>query len=1006
MNVLRCFFILLLANAAGARAQVWQELEVLADASPDYVVTRWSMEDGLPSDRVRSVVQTRDGFVWVATFNGLARFDGVSFRVFNDVNTPMLKNRLVRRLHEDAAGRLWVGLDTGELVWRDEEGFHALAMPKDWITSPIARMAHTTNGTLLVLNQDGQLLWVTNSPKGTPTLAPARPLYSELLVDAEDQVWLVRWGGGMRRWRDGKEWTDSPGLPPPPTGYRNAVPARRGGFWVRDGRRLRRWHDGQWVEDRGAHDWGEQRTVVMREISTGEVLVGTSDAGLFIVDESGLERRLHRENGLAHNWVESLWEDREKNIWVGANGGGLQLLRNRVLTMVTPADRWQHSPVQTVSPAREGGVWVGTMGAGVYRFDGRKFSRPVGGDRDLPAYVRAILEDRQQRVWMGTLGAGVYWWQGGRLGPLDLPASFPRLIYGLSEAQDGAIWISTQNGVIRWREGAYERLGLDLVQADTRCAVEAPDGSMWLGLRGGGVARYHEGQFTQFLRPQGLPYEYVQTLCADADGTIWIGTYGGGLARYRDGNFSNFTTRQGLPSDFICHIEPDELGNLWVGSYGGIFRVDKGDLERCARGDIASVNCLVLDTSEGLASLELPEGSQPTGCRTDDGRFWFATSRGLAVVDPARLRVIRIPPPVVIEDVVVDGVSRKTRADGRNDEVLVPPGSGRIEFHYAGLSFGAPKRVRFKFQLEGLESGWVDAGNRRQAFYTHLKPGNYRFRVIACNHFGYWNEEGTELRLRVLPHFWQTWWFAPACWLGGAGIVGLLLISGLRRRHRRRLEVVERARLIERERVRIAHDLHDDLGSGLTEIHTTSALGLDPSVPAHEANEYFREISQRARDMVMALDEIVWAVNPKNDNLGSLASYFCHYTEQFLRTANMGCRFDLAPALPELPVASDKRHSLFLALKEALNNAVRHSGASTVTLGIRVDEGNVRIEVADDGRGFDPASGHPGADGLVSMRTRLENLGGRCEITSQPGTGTRVQFFLPLRGAGGKAGNP
>jgi signal transduction histidine kinase/ligand-binding sensor domain-containing protein len=1005
MNPLRLMLIPLLVGAGLARAQVWQELEALAETSPDYVVSRWSMEDGLPSDRVRAVLQTRDGFVWGATFNGLARFDGVNFRVFNDANTPALKNRLVNRLHEDAEGRMWIGMDTGELVWRDAKGFHSLPIANAWHTAPISRMAHTTNGTLLVLNRDGQLLWLTNGPSGEVSLAPPSPLYSDLIVDTENQVWLVRRGGVMLQWQDGAELPNRVG-PPPTAGYRTACAARRGGFWVRDGQRLRRWHDGQWVEDRGTHSWGDRRPVVMREISTGDVLVGTPDLGLFIVDESGGERRLNRENGLAHNWVESIWEDREKNIWVGANGGGLQLLRSRVLSMLTPSDRWQNQPVQSVAPARDGGVWVGTLGAGIYRYDERKFQHWVEEENRYSPYVRAILEDRNGRVWIGAEGMGVYWLQDGKYGRLELPASFPRLIYGLSESKDGAIWVSTQNGVIRLADGGFERLGVELVQADTRCAVQSPDGAIWLGMRGGGVARYQQGEVTQFMRPQGLPYEYVWALCADADGAIWIGTSGGGLARYRDGQFVNFTTRQGLPSDFICHIEPDELGNLWVASYGGIFRVDKGDLDRCARGELSVVNCLVLDASEGLASLEMAGGNQPSGCRTADGRFWFATSRGLAVVDPDRLKVVRVPPPVVVEDVLVDGESHAGMTDPNADELVIPPGSGRIEFHYAGLSYGAPKRVRFKFQMQGLDPEWVDAGNRRVAFYTHLAPGSYRFRVIACNHFGYWNEEGAEIRLRVLPHYWQTWWFTPLCWVAGAGMVGALVIGLLRRRHHRKLELVQRARLIEQERARIAHDLHDDLGSGLTEIHTTSALGLDPSVPAHEANEYFREISQRAREMVMALDEIVWAVNPKNDNLGSLANYFCHYTEQFLRSTNIGCRFDVASALPALPLASNQRHSLFLALKEALNNAVRHSGARSVTLGIRVDAGSMCIEVSDDGRGFDPGMARPGADGLASLRMRLENLGGRCEITSQSGAGTRVQFILPLRRAGGKGRHP
>lgn len=979
-----------------SRAQQLRDMDTSTDASPDYVVSHWGMEDGLPSDSVRTGLQTRDGYVWVGTYNGLARFDGVNFRVFNDANTPALKNRLINRLQEDAQGRLWIGTDTGQLAWHDESGFHDVPITNTWRTAPICRLCEVTNGVLLVLNVGGQLLRVTNGVAGTPTDAPEFQLYYDIFKDAQNQIWAVRYGGEMHRLDGLREVPGSEG-PPPESGYRNVAPARHGGFWVRDGSRLRRWDAGKWVEDRGVHAWSGGRPVVLREISTGEVLVATEDNGLFIVEEAGQEHQLTRKNGLSHDWTKDIWEDREKNIWLASSGGGLQLLRGRVLSMVTPADRWQNLPVQTVTPASGGGVWVGTLGSGVYRFDGQHFQHLVNDKEQRSQHVRSVLEDSRGRLWIGTWGQGLYWWQNGHYGDPHLPPNYPSLFYGLYEARDKSVWASTQNGVGRFAGNKYQWLGTDLVQSDTRCTVEMTDGSMWLGLRAGGVAKYQKGKFTQFLRPQGLPYEYVNCLCADNAGNLWIGSAGGGLARYRDGKFFNFTTHQGLPSDFICDIEKDERDNLWVASYGGIFRVNTGDLDRCARGELASVNCLVLDASEGLASLDMASGNQPVGCRSADGRFWFATSRGLAVVDPERVNISRTPPPVVVEEILVDGKTKELNPESQSQEIVLPPGSGQIEFRYAALSYAAPKRVRFKYQMKGLEKDWVDAGNRRSAFYPHLPPGEYQFRVTACNSFGFWNEDGIQLRLKVLPQFWQTWWFEPLCWISGAGLVGAAVINALRQRHRRKLAVLERARLVERERARIAQDLHDDLGTGLTEIHMTSALGLDPAAPAHEVNEYLQEINQRVRQMVMALDEIVWAVNPKNDNLGSLANYFCNFAEQFLRATNIACQFDVAAELPAVPLSSEKRHSLFLAFKEALNNAVRHSGAASLAVGIHVSDHHMTIEVADDGRGFTGGPDRPGADGLINMRTRLQAMGGQCEITSAPGTGTRVKFILPLK---------
>jgi signal transduction histidine kinase len=326
----------------------------------------------------------------------------------------------------------------------------------------------------------------------------------------------------------------------------------------------------------------------------------------------------------------------------------------------------------------------------------------------------------------------------------------------------------------------------------------------------------------------------------------------------------------------------------------------------------------------------------------------------------------------------------------------VPPGSGQVELRYTALSFCAPQRVRFRYRLEKVDAGWVEAGVRRSAYYSHLAPGSYRFQVVACNNDGVWNTAGAAAVLEVLPHFWQTWWFAPSCWLGGVCLVGTGVITTLRRRHRVRVETLERARLLERERGRIARDLHDDLGSGLTDIGTTSALGQHPSVPLEEAREYFREISQQSNDMVMALDEIVWAVNPKNDDLGSLATYFSQFAEHFVRLTPLRCRFEIPEKLPRLPLNAEQRHSLFLAFKEALQNAVKHAAATSLRVSITVESGELTVILEDDGCGFGTGAPKAGADGLRNMRERMEQLRGRCEIVSAPGHGTRVIFRVPV----------
>jgi len=328
--------------------------------------------------------------------------------------------------------------------------------------------------------------------------------------------------------------------------------------------------------------------------------------------------------------------------------------------------------------------------------------------------------------------------------------------------------------------------------------------------------------------------------------------------------------------------------------------------------------------------------------------------------------------------------------------IVAPPGAGSFEFRYTALSYSAPQRCRFRYRLEDLDSQWTDAGSRRSAYYSRLPAGQYRFHVIACNSDGVWNTDGAVISFVVLPFFWERWWFAPLCWGLGVSLATAALLAVVRQRLRRRLEAVERARLVERERLRIARDLHDDLGGGLTEISLTSVLAQEPALSMRETRQYIEEISSRSVEMVNALDEIVWAVNPKNDNLNSLITYFCQYTGRFLQSGKLSCRIQIPPHLPATPLSAEQRHNLFLAFKEGLNNVVKHSAASNFRLSVAVESQLLRMEMEDDGRGFSELADGAQGDGLRNMRERLQQIGGRCEIASLPGGGTRVVFTLPL----------
>jgi ligand-binding sensor domain-containing protein/signal transduction histidine kinase len=957
--------------------------------SPQFTIKTLHMSDGLPSDRVGAVLQTRDGFLWAATFSGLARFDGVRFQTFPDIDTPTFRNSFINALFEDAQGRLWIGTDTGQVALHDAAGFHPVATPTNWPAGPVSGFMEAPQGTILVLFRTGYLGEIRDRAMAG-VMGDGNRHYSDVAADRDGRVWAVRAGGAIVRLEDGKEVAGGNG-PPREKGYCNIAASAQGGLWVRAGNQIKRWENGRWVEDRGAQSWKTTRAVKMRETDHGDLLIGTSDEGLFVVSNDGATEHLNRENGLASDMVGCFCEDFEHDLWVGTDRG-LALLRTPLVSTLKPEDDWGHAALNTVFPARRGGLWIGTGGAGLYYYGGESFRRFYDTNGGLNQDIRSVIEDRHGRLLVGTQG-GLFTLQDETMSQVPGAVETGGRIYALYEAHDGTLWIGTQNGVAIGRHGQWSRLGTNLYRPDVRCIAETTNGDIWLGMRGGGLARYAKGRFTQFRQAPGLPDKYIWSMLADADGSLWIGTFGGGLTRGRNGKFSNFTFKQGLPSDFICGIQGDDMGNLWIASYGGIFRVAKSDLARCEHGEIAAVSPFVLGVSDGLETLEMSGGHDPCGCRLADGRFCFPTVGGLAVVNPATMRLNRLPPPVWIEEALVDH-ERATGTDA--SRLVIPPGKTQLEIHYTALSFSSPEQVRFKIRMNDIDQDWVDVGAQRSAYYAHLRPGQYEFHVMACNNHGVWNEAGATTSIKVQPFFWQTWWFMPLCWLGSAVLIAAVVTALSRQRHQRKMESLERARMVEHERRRIAQDLHDDVGAVLTEIESTSTLAQATAGNSPETQEYLQEISSRSRQLIASMDEIVWAVNPKNDNLGSVTSYFCNYAEKFLGATPMRRRFEVPEDVPELPFNAEQRHSLFLAFKEALHNAARHSGGSEVWTTFAFGGGELRIEVTDNGGGMADHAHPHGADGLNNMRARLEQLGGRCEISAPMGGGTRVAFIVPV----------
>jgi len=978
-----------------------------APASLNYFTRVWQTEDGLPQNAVTAIVQTRDGYLWLGTYNGLARFDGVRFVVFADGSTPGLQSSRVTSLFEDADGNLWIGHETGGLTRLKDGEFKAMEIRATWNHGKIIAIAADAGKGIWLVNEEGLLARLRDGLVLTPRSGTALGIVS-FASDRHGDLWIVR-AGKVSRLQGEKLVAVDFDAGSVDSYVQGICASRSGGLWVAGDGRLRKWQGDRWITDLGEAPWGMSGITRLIEIQDGSLAAGTVDSGLYLVQPNSGAWHLNRTNGLPQNWVRSLCQDQEGNLWMGAGSGGLVALRTGNVATINPADQWQGRAVLSACVARDGVMWIGTEGAGLYRLQGTEWKRFAENEGLSNLFIWSVSEDAEGRLWVGTWGGGLFVQRGERFERAPGLENLTAPVTALLHIRPGALWVGTGDGLLRYETGGMTWFGRQqgLEVPDVRAVVQANDGTVWFGMSGGGLGRLKEGVVRQFRKQDGLSSDFVHCLFLDEEATLWLGTAGGGLVRLKDERFVVINAQKGLPATVICHIEDDRRGYFWMSSHSGILRVGKDELNRCADGELNSISCLTYGKGDGLPTLECSGGLQPAGCRTADGRLWFPTTKGLVAVNPTDVKRNQLRPPVVIEEVLVDG-QPVSPGNTKGALLRIPPGRQRFDFHYTGLSFTVPEKVRFKYRLEGLETEWMeaeDAGTKRAANYNYIPPGKYTFHVQACNNDGVWNEEGAALAFTVLPYFWQTWWFRALSGLGAAALVAGSVLFATRRRMHDKLERVERQRAVERERARIAKDIHDDLGASLTRITLLSQSARSELDQAPEAAADVDRIYRTARELTRAMDEIVWAVNPQHDTLDSLATYLGRFAQDFLNAVHLRCRLDVPMQLPPWPLSAEVRHNLFLAFKEALNNAVRHADASEVRVSLTIEPSGFALRVEDQGRGFaneeamapfDP--GRPAAgNGLANMHQRLAEIDGRYDIQSTPGKGTTVTFFVPIK---------
>ena len=1022
-----------------------QPAETSSQSSSKFVIKTWSTSDGLPHLSVTALAQTRDGYIWIGTLAGLARFDGVSFKVFTPQNCPELPKSRIGGLFEGSDGTLFIATERGgglvalrggkfeQLLGSGNEEDEIVACLRErsgdslfvarsgalWRWSGTSLTAISTNRDFYPVlprsvcqDEQGQI-WMVNRVEETGRLlrfssgrlesvalegALAGGQVYALAQDTRGQIWLGT-SRGLAILRGNRfEPVELPELGSH-VEINDLAACRDGGLWVcRTNYWQRKYKAGRWVGP--ASEIPDVRTSlsILCEDRWGNLCLGRYLEGLVRVSEDGVVSRIDRRSGLPGTTVTCYLADREGNEWLGLFDGGLVRLQPRHFSVFGGITLT--TPVYSICEDHEGAIWVGSSFGGVYRFQGTNTTRYGAGDLPLTD-IWSLFEDSRSNLWVGTSAYGVYQFRQGHFVPMFDRIQISERVNVIYEDPKGRIWFGYLNGLAYYENGKLTKTSMPWLsdQYEVVAIVADRRNRLWMGTKGAGLFCLNDGHFTSYTTTNGLLSNLAWSLYVDAEDALWIGTADGGLSRLRDGKFANFTPRDGLADNTICHITEDSQRRLWFSSPHGVFYVEKEALESFARGETKSFSCTSYDQSDGMPSSACTCAFQPSGCMTKDGRLLLPTLNGVVVVRPDTVDANTLPPPVRIEEVVVDGQVKNPKpavhSKAEPAVLTVPPGKGRLEIHYTALSFSAPDKVHFKYRMEGLDSDWVDGGAKRVADYSYLPHGHYQFQVQACNNDGVWNTQGASLELIILPYFWQTWWFIGVALLSGGAAIGLTARSIEKVKARRRLERQEQAHAVELERARIARDFHDDLGSCLSHIIVLSELVKADKAQPSEVEMHAAKIGSTAQMAVRGLGTIIWAVNPRNDTLDSLVQYISQYAHDFSQASQIACHLDLPTEVPPITLTAEVRHNLFMVVKEALNNVLKHSRASEAHLRLTLQDGVLEIRVEDNGRGFKAAIATTSQrSGLANMRQRIEMIDASLHIETQPGKGTSIRVQM------------
>jgi signal transduction histidine kinase/ligand-binding sensor domain-containing protein len=965
-----------------------------------YAHTSWKIREGFPKGTINSIAQTPDGYLWLGTEFGLLRFDGVRNVPWQPSADQHLPSTNIYSLLAARDATLWIGTRTGLASWKGGKltqypqlaGLVVGALLEDhegtvWAGAfgiPAGRLCSIQKDSVHCYGEDGRF---------------GRAVFS-LYEDSKGSLWAGVLSG-LWRWKPGAPQFYP--LPGNPNGIQGLAEGDDGALLIATQSGVRQLVNGK-IEMAHPLPGAARQSEPLKLLRDhdGNLWIGTVHQGLVHVHQ-GRTDVFSQSNGLSGDFAGALFEDRERNSWVATENG---LDRFRDFAVAAFSGNQGFSKVGAVLAARDGSVWAGTLD-GLKRWDDgqvtayRERRSPTQAalhgvrevvERGLPDHgLSSLFQDSRGRTWISTRDGFGYLENDRFTRAGGIPGGE---VHSIAEDAEGNLWIANQDlGLYRLSQDneAQQIFWAKLGHEDhaTALAADASQGGVWVGFYSGGVVYFAGGQVrASYAATEGLGGGMVNDLRPDRDGTLWAATEGG-LSLLKNGRIATLTSKNGLPCDSVNWVMEDDDRAVWLNMPCGLVRIARSELDAWVADPKRTIKNTVFDSSDGVRSRAYASGYTPHVGKSPDGKLWFATYDSLSVIDPQHLPFNKLPPPVHIEAVKING-KEAVPAQGME----LSHSSNDLQIDYTALSLTNPERVRFRYKLEGKDKDWQDAGTHRQAFYGGLPPKHYRFRVIARNNDGVWNEAGATWNFSIVPAFYQTLWFQALCLLAVAGLAWLLHRLRLRQ-VAARLNLVHKGRL--EERTRLARDLHDTLLQSLAgvslQLHGISKQAATASEKTAALIDHVREqVDSSFREVRLK----VWNLRSPSLEGQGLADAIREFVDRSGPTLNARCSFNLTgqprACTPEI------EEELLRIAQEATNNANRHADASDIRIALEYNASFLTLSISDDGCGFDLNDGYrkTGHWGLGNMQERATQIRGTCTITSAPGRGTKVEVRLPL----------